>query len=104
MVYSIVAVIWELGLLRTAGIGIGIDYGIYVYDVLRDHLDSEAMSLREAYITTLRQTGKAVIFTGLYLAGGVFAWLFSGLQSQRDMGTLLLGPALARFLLRPREA
>ena len=45
------------------------------------------------------------------LAGGVFAWLFSGLQFQRDMGLLLvvmfianmlgavlLGPALARVL------
>lgn len=101
----------------TLAVGIGVDYGIYVYDVLRHHLDDEAMTLREAYITTLRQTGKAVIFTGLCLAGGVFAWLFSGLQFQRDMGLLLvvmflanmlgavlLGPALARFLLRPREA
>ncbi|MFP5306575.1 MAG: efflux RND transporter permease subunit, partial [Gammaproteobacteria bacterium] len=101
----------------TLAVGIGVDYGIYVYDVLRHHVDDDAMSLREAYVTTLRQTGKAVIFTGLCLAGGVFAWLFSGLQFQRDMGVLLvvmftanmlgavlLGPALARFLLRPRVA
>ena len=101
----------------TLAVGIGVDYGIYVYDVLRHHLDDDAMSLRDAYVLTLRQTGKAVVFTGLCLAGGVFAWLFSGLQFQRDMGQLLvvmflanmlgavlLGPALARFLLRPREA
>ncbi|MEQ1439770.1 MMPL family transporter [Fontimonas sp. SYSU GA230001] len=101
----------------TLAVGIGVDYGIYVYDVLRHHLDDDAMRLRDAYVLTLRQTGKAVIFTGLCLAGGVFAWLFSGLQFQRDMGQLLvvmflanmlgavlLGPALARFLLRPREA
>ncbi|MFA5941198.1 MAG: MMPL family transporter [Sinimarinibacterium sp.] len=101
----------------TLAVGIGVDYGIYVYDVLRHHLDDDAMSLRDAYVLTLRQTGKAVIFTGLCLAGGVFAWLFSGLQFQRDMGQLLvvmfvanmlgavlLGPALARFLLRWREA
>jgi len=97
----------------TLAVGIGVDYGIYVYDVLRHHLDDDRMNLRDAYITTLRQTGKAVMFTGLCLAGGVFAWLFSGLQFQRDMGLLLvvmflanmfgavlLGPALARVLLR----
>jgi uncharacterized protein len=97
-------------------VGIGVDYGIYVYDVLRHQLDDARLSLRDAYVATLRQTGKAVIFTGLCLAGGVFAWLFSGLQFQRDMGLLLvvmfsanmlgavlLGPAIARFVLRPRE-
>ncbi len=99
----------------TLAVGIGVDYGIYVYDVLRHHLDDDAMSLRQAYVTTLRQTGKAVMFTGVCLAGGVAGWLFSGLQFQRDMGLLLvvmflanmlgavlLGPALARFLLRLR--
>ncbi len=99
----------------TLAVGIGVDYGIYVYDVLRHQLDDARMSLREAYINTLRQTGKAVIFTGLCLAGGVFAWLFSGLQFQRDMGLLLvvmfsanmlgavlLGPAIARFVLRAK--
>ncbi len=101
----------------TLAVGIGVDYGIYVYDVLRHHLDEDRMSLREAYIATLRRTGKAVIFTGLCLAGGVFAWLYSGLQFQRDMGLLLvvmfianmlgavlLGPALARVLLPRRGA
>ncbi|MES0873981.1 efflux RND transporter permease subunit [Sinimarinibacterium thermocellulolyticum] len=96
----------------TLAVGIGVDYGIYVYDVLRHQLDDARQNLREAYIATLRQTGKAVIFTGLCLAGGVFAWLFSGLQFQRDMGLLLvvmflanmlgavlLGPAIARWVL-----
>jgi uncharacterized protein len=100
----------------TLAVGIGVDYGIYVYDVLRHQLDDARMSLRDAYVAALRQTGKAVIFTGLCLAGGVFAWLFSGLQFQRDMGLLLvvmfsanmfgavlLGPAIARFVLRWRE-
>ncbi len=100
----------------TLAVGIGVDYGIYVYDVLRHNLDEGRMNLREAYVATLRRTGKAVIFTGLCLAGGVFAWLFSGLQFQRDMGLLLvvmfianmlgavlLGPALARVLMLGRS-
>jgi predicted RND superfamily exporter protein len=94
-------------------VGIGVDYGIYIYDLLQDKVQHQGKSLREAYFETLRQTGKAVIFTGLCLAGGVAAWLFSGLQFQRDMGLLLmfmfianmlgavlLCPAYCRFLMR----
>ncbi len=97
-------------------VGIGVDYGIYIYDLLQDKVLREGKALREAYTETLRQTGKAVIFTGICLAGGVFAWLFSGLQFQRDMGLLLvfmftanmlgavlLSPAYCRFLLRRKS-
>jgi len=100
----------------TLAVGIGVDYGIYVYDLLRHQMRDEGLPLREAYVATLRQSGKAVIFTGLCLAGGVVTWLFSGLQFQRDMGLLLifmfsanmlgavlLGPALCRFLLPARS-
>ena len=97
----------------TLAVGIGVDYGIYIYDVLQRQLAEGGKTLREAYFETLRQTGKAVIFTGICLSGGVAAWLFSGLQFQRDMGLLLvfmfsanmlgavlIGPALCRFVLR----
>jgi predicted RND superfamily exporter protein len=93
-------------------VGVGVDYGIYIYDVLQRKV-CEGLDLREAYFQTLHQTGKAVIFTGLCLAGGVSAWLFSELQFQRDMGKLLvfmfsanmlgavlLCPAYYRFLVR----
>lgn len=95
-------------------VGIGVDYGIYIYDLLQDKVRREGKALRQAYFETLQQTGKAVIFTGVCLAGGVVAWLFSGLQFQRDMGLLLvfmfsanmlgavlLSPAWCCFLLRP---
>ncbi|MES2884084.1 MAG: MMPL family transporter [Pseudomonadota bacterium] len=101
----------------TLAVGIGVDYGIYIYDVLQHRLAEGGKSLRQAYLETLQQTGKAVIFTGLCLAGGVAAWLFSDLQFQRDMGLLLvfmfsanmlgavlLGPALGWLVLRrPRS-
>ncbi|MCQ8780436.1 MMPL family transporter, partial [Escherichia coli] len=48
-------------------VGIGVDYGIYVYGVLMSGL-KEGKSLRVAYFETLRGTGKAVIFTGITLA------------------------------------
>lgn len=78
-------------------VGVGVDYGIYVYDVLRHELRS-GLPLREAYERTLQQTGKAVLFTGLCLSGGVAAWLFSDLQFQRDMGKLLVFMFAANML------
>jgi predicted RND superfamily exporter protein len=95
------------------GVGIGVDYGIYIYNRL-DTLLKEGFTLREAYNQTLRLTGRAVIFTGFTLAAGVGTWMFSELQFQRDMGILLsfiflanmvgailLLPALVRWLIRP---
>lgn len=97
------------------GVGIGVDYGIYIYSRLRGYLEQQ-MPLREAYYQTLRVTGKAVSFTGVTLAIGVGTWIFSDIKFQADMGILLtfmflwnmlgaifLIPALAHYLL-PRHA
>ena len=93
------------------GVGIGVDYGIYIYNRLDIHL-KEGFDLREAYYRTLRLTGRAVIFTGFTLAAGVGTWAFSDLQFQADMGILLsfiflanmvaaitILPALVRWLM-----
>ncbi len=97
----------------TLAVGIGVDYGIYIFDVLQRKLKQPHATLRHAYFETLQETGKAVLFTGLVLAGSVATWLASDLQFQRDMGLLLacmflanmlgavvLGPAYCRFLLQ----
>ena len=97
------------------GVGIGVDYGIYIYSRLETYL-RQGMPLQEAYFETLKTTGKAVTFTGCTLAIGVATWIFSAIKFQADMGILLtfmflwnmfgalwLLPALARFLLRPEK-
>ncbi len=91
--------------------GIGVDYGIYVMSTIKEGLE-RGLSLRLAFERTMHKTGKAVIFTGISLGGSVATWLFSGLQFQVDMGTLLVFmftanmfgaililPALCRFLI-----
>jgi uncharacterized protein len=105
------------------GVGIGVDYGIYIYSRFQFFLN-QGMSIQRAYTMTLRVTGNAVVFTGITLAIGVFTWVFSPLQLQADMGILLtfmflvnmigailLLPALATWILparyqreRPEEA
>ena len=52
------------------GVGIGVDYGIYIYSRLETFLRM-GMPLQEAYYQTLKSTGKAVLFTGVCLAIGV---------------------------------
>jgi predicted RND superfamily exporter protein len=94
------------------GVGIGVDYGIYIYARFRKILD-EGDSIQEAFRKTLVITGNGVVFTGLTLAIGVGTWIFSPLRFQADMGILLtfmflvnmlgaiiLLPALAAWLLR----
>lgn len=97
------------------GVGIGVDYGIYIYSRLETFLRM-GMPLQEAYYETLKSTGKAVFFTGICLAIGVATWIFSAIKFQADMGLMLtfmflwnmfgaiwLLPALARFLIKPEK-
>ncbi|HBO1995412.1 TPA: RND family transporter [Pseudomonas aeruginosa] len=92
------------------GVGIGVDYGIYIYSKLEYYL-KQGLDLREAYFQTLLHTGKAVAFTGMTLAIGIVTWYLSPIKFQADMGLLLtfmfiwnmlgaliLLPALAHFL------
>lgn len=93
------------------GVGVGVDYGIYIYSRMESIL-KEGKSLEEAYLETLKVTGNGVLMTGVTLATGVATWIFSPLQFQADMGILLtflflvnmlgavlLLPALAAWLL-----
>ena len=97
------------------GVGIGVDYGIYIYNRLEVMLIA-GKTLQEAFFETLKSTGKAVSFTGITLAIGVGTWIFSPIKFQADMGILLvfmfiwnmlgaliLLPALATFILKPEQ-
>ena len=97
------------------GVGIGVDYGIYIYSRMEEFI-AQGMSLQESYYRALRLTGKPIIFTGLTLAVGVATWIFSDLKFQADMGILLtfmfilnmLGaililPSLAHWLIKDKS-
>ncbi|MBI3285796.1 MAG: RND family transporter [Burkholderiales bacterium] len=70
------------------GIGIGVDYGIYIYNRL-EHFLGAGLPLKSAYFETLKTTGAAVGLTGVTLALGVLTWVFSDIKFQADMGLLL---------------
>ncbi|MCQ4260582.1 efflux RND transporter permease subunit [Stutzerimonas stutzeri] len=92
------------------GVGIGVDYALYVMSVVLAQMRAGA-SLSQAYYQALVFTGKVVMLTGVTLAIGVGTWIFSPIKFQADMGVLLafmfvwnmvgallLLPALAWFL------
>ena len=70
------------------GVGIGVDYGIYIFSKVKEALN-QGKSLYMTYRYALNQTGKAVAFTGITLAIGVATWVFSPIKFQADMGILL---------------
>ncbi|MFM2404335.1 MAG: hypothetical protein RL223_2215 [Pseudomonadota bacterium] len=94
------------------GVGIGVDYALYILSVTLAQL-REGKSLSESYYRALLFTGKVVMLTGVTLAIGVITWVASPIKFQADMGLLLafmflwnmvgalvLLPALAHFLLK----
>ena len=97
------------------GVGIGVDYALYVLSVTIDWLRM-GKSLSEAYYEALRFTGKVVVLIGFTLAIGVATWTFSAIKFQADMGILLafmflwnmvgalvLIPSLGYFLLKKEK-
>ncbi len=121
MAYAVMAVL-DIGLkvatlpVVALAVGIGVDYGIYVFSELSNGL-GQGKTLEAAFRETLHRTGKAVVFIGVSLGLSVATWLWSELQFQIDMGIMLMFmftanmfgailvlPALARFLLRLPDA
>jgi predicted RND superfamily exporter protein len=97
------------------GVGIGVDYGIYIFARMREAMN-QGKTLSESYFIALKTTGIAIFYTALTLAVGVAMWIFSDLKFQADMGVMLTFmfvvnmiaaiiflPALCRWILRPNE-
>jgi uncharacterized protein len=94
------------------GVGVGVDYGIYLFDRIEAHLE-EGKDLGTAFYEALDERGTAMVFTAVTMTIGVGTWAFSALKFQADMGVLLafmfflnmlgalfLLPSLAAFLLK----
>ncbi|MBF8701340.1 efflux RND transporter permease subunit [Pseudomonas plecoglossicida] len=96
------------------GVGVGVDYGIYLYERIQHEMAAGA-DLREAFYLAMCQRGTAAVFTALTMSIGVCTWGFAPLKFQADMGVLLsfmflvnvlgaifLLPALAAWFNRGR--
>jgi predicted RND superfamily exporter protein len=99
-----VVMVWfEIGLKTSTlpvvalGVGIGVDYGIYLFARLQNTL-REGEYFEDAMLASFIQTGSSIVFTGLALAIGVGMWTFSDLKFQADMGLLLTFMFLVNML------
>jgi len=98
------------------GVGVGVDYGIYLFERIQHQMEHVGSDLRTAFYEAMCQRGTAAVFTAITMAIGVGTWPMSALKFQADMGLLLafmflvnvLGailflPALAAWLSMPRK-
>ena len=94
------------------GVGVGVDYGIYLFERMKHEMEDNGLTLQQSFIEALKQRGTASIFTAATMTISVATWMFSALKFQADMGILLafmflvnafgailLLPALAAYLV-----
>jgi len=73
------------------GLGVGIDYGIYLLSRICEEYHTAEGDWTVAITAALRTTGKAILFTATIMALGIAPWYFlSGLKFVADMGLLLI--------------
>jgi predicted RND superfamily exporter protein len=73
---------------QSVGVGIGVDYAIYIVDRIR-HEVVDTADIDEAIRRAIRTTGMAVTFTATTIVGGIVLWTWSNLRFQADMAQLL---------------
>jgi predicted RND superfamily exporter protein len=97
------------------GVGVGVDYGIYLFERMKHEMEDRGLNLRDAFVEALKQRGTASVFTAVTMTVSVATWTFSALKFQADMGILLafmflvnafgailVLPALAAYLVGNR--
>jgi len=74
---------------QSVGVGIGVDYAIYIVDRIRQEV-ADTADIDEAIRRAVRTTGMAVAFTATTIVGGIALWSFSNLRFQAEMAQLLV--------------
>jgi predicted RND superfamily exporter protein len=82
------------------GVGVGIDYGIYLLSRICEELTVHEGDWGAAITTSLTTTGKAIMFTASIMLIGIVPWYFmSDLKFMADMGMLLIAIMLINMVL-----
>ncbi|MBI2800638.1 MAG: MMPL family transporter [Gammaproteobacteria bacterium] len=82
------------------GVGVGIDYGIYLLSRICEEYTAQNHDLKKAITASLTTTGKAIMFTATIMLMGILPWYFlSDLKFMADMGMLLVAIMLINMIL-----
>ena len=82
------------------GVGVGIDYGIYLLSRICEEYVAQEHDLKKAIFASLTTTGQAIMFTATIMLLGILPWYFlSDLKFMADMGLLLVAIMLINMVL-----
>lgn len=82
------------------GVGVGIDYGIYLLSRICEEYVAQEQDLKKAIFASLTTTGKAIMFTASIMLLAIMPWYFlSDLKFMADMGVLLVAIMLINMVL-----
>ncbi|MGR8946950.1 MAG: efflux RND transporter permease subunit [Gammaproteobacteria bacterium] len=88
------------GIVAVIGVGIGIDYGIYLLSRICEEYNQHDNDLEKTINAALTTTGKAIMFTATIMVVGILPWHFlSDLKFMADMGLLLVAVMLINMVL-----
>jgi len=88
------------GIVAVIGVGVGIDYGIYLLSRISEEYPTQGQDLPKAINAALTTTGKAIMFTATIMLIGILPWYFlSDLKFMADMGLLLVAVMLINMVL-----
>lgn len=87
-------------LVSCVGVGVGIDYGIYLMSRICEEYHAHAFDWGRTLTASLTTTGKAIMFTASIVVVGITPWYFlSSLKFMADMGLLLVLTMLVNMVL-----
>jgi predicted RND superfamily exporter protein len=76
--------------LAALGVGLGVDYGIYMVDRIKEEFAAGAGSISDAIHQAFLTSGNAIFITAVTMIGPLLPWTFmSPLRFQAEMGMLL---------------
>jgi len=88
------------GIVAVIGVGVGIDYGIYLLSRICEEYSANDRDLAKSINAALTTTGKAIMFTATIMLIGILPWYFlSDLKFMADMGMLLVAVMLINMVL-----
>ncbi|MEQ8493455.1 MAG: MMPL family transporter, partial [Gammaproteobacteria bacterium] len=88
------------GIVAVMGVGVGIDYGIYLLSRICEEYSAQEHDLGRALVAALTTTGKAIMFTASIMLLGIVPWYFlSDLKFMADMGLLLVVVMIINMVL-----
>jgi len=82
----------------TLGFGLGIDFSLYILARLKEEISGSGDFVK-GYIKAMGTSGRAVLFTGLTMTGGLLTLLLSEMRFQAILGSMLSVVVMANTII-----